>query len=151
MKKLLILLVEDSEEWINVILPLLEKEGHSIHVGMKYAEVTTRFSIEKYDLLIVDLALGPEPNNRDGVFLLEEAFLLGIPSVVITSHDSREMIEKANRFDAMRFISKKSFYPEEFKKQISQISELQSHEPTSEDKKLVRKLFDDLISGDPIS
>ena len=153
LKSLRVLLAEDESPWQHKIRKVLEQSGHTVEVVSSYAEAFAKFTAEAFDLTIVDLRLGPDIDNRDGVFLLEDAFAKGIPAIVITGHGTRDMIKQANRHDALRLMHKGSFDIAEFKQIVDVIARTtapDSHSPTPRETENVKELLRRLAAGKPI-
>jgi DNA-binding NtrC family response regulator len=153
MKNLQILVVEDTKEWREQIVSILNLNGYHINTAQNYTEAHGYLTKGGFDLLLVDINLGSNSENRDGIIILKDAFGRGIPSIVITAYGTRETIEKANVYAAVRFFHKQRFKPVEFLQSVEEIS--RSHnssfpKPTQREEKGLAELIRKLIAGEQI-
>ena len=114
-----VLIVEDNLDWQTVLIELLKEEEFSIKTALSYCEARSKLGTDTFDLIIIDLRLGPEEDNRDGMALVKDACGKGIPAIVVTGYGTRDMVEKANRYDALAVIHKSAFEEEVFKQAVN--------------------------------
>lgn len=80
-----ILIVEDDPRWQVVFKKILKREGHLFEAAAGYGEARTRIQTGRFDLAIVDLRLrSAQPNNTEGMKVVEEAYKNDILSIVVT-------------------------------------------------------------------
>jgi DNA-binding response OmpR family regulator len=125
-----ILLAEDDPGWQTTLSSVLVQQGYVVHIAPDYASAYDQFVSVAFDLIIVDLSLGPDSGNRDGVSLLEDAFRKGVPAIVVTGFGTPDMVKKANLFGVMRIMHKRAFSIEDFKHAISEVVSLAISKPT---------------------
>ena len=150
-KSIKILYAEDEPPWQKKIRRILETAGYIVEVASDYAVAHDKFTAESFDLIVIDLRLGPDVDNRDGQFLLEDAFKKGIPAIVITGYGTPNTIREAERLDALRFMHKGSFVIEEFRQAVQEVAaKSDPHIPTPQEtenlKKLLRRVIQAYIS-----
>lgn len=145
-----VLLVEDDPVWQQTLSQILQEKGCAFHIASTYSEALSKFTMGSFDLIVIDLKLGPEEDNRDGVGLLEDAYKKGIPAVVVTGYGTPAVIKKADRYDAMRVMHKGKFQIEEFERIVDKaISSAgpESFEPAVEDGEAINELLRKLAGG----
>lgn len=116
-----VLIVEDYEDWRDLLSGLLRREGHEVNgvatldEAQKYVDRT-----KDLDLAIVDIRLvETDKDNQDGMHLLahikEKQTFTRV--IMITGHGNMETQRKAFRkFQAFDFFRKEQFDSEEFRK-----------------------------------
>ena len=116
-----VLIVEDYEDWRDLLSGLLRREGHEVNAVETLTEAREAVDRTKdLDLAIVDIRLvETDESNEDGLHLLayvkeKQAFTRVI---MITGHGTMETQRKAFReFQAFDFFRKEQFDSEEFRK-----------------------------------
>ena len=146
-----ILLVEDDPAWQATLGEILQEKGCMVRIASSYGEALSRFVAESFDLVVIDLRLGPGEDNRDGVALLEDAYEKGIPAVVVTGYGTPDVVKKANRYDALRVMHKGKFRSEEFERIVDKViaatgSELSK--PTLQEVRDINDLLRKLARGE---
>ena len=147
------LLVEDDPEWQRQLAEILLELGYTVQTVSNYADARNRYVSATFDLIIADLRLGSELANRDGVFILEDAFTKGIPAVVVTGYGTRDMVRKADRYDVLKLVHKGAFDKEQFKQTVSEVVRISTSNavpPTLQQTKEVRQLLRKLDAGEII-
>jgi DNA-binding NtrC family response regulator len=125
-----ILLTEDDQGWQTTLSGVLVQEGYVVEIASDYAIAYDLFVSVAFDLIVVDLNLGPDSSNRDGVSLLEDTFRKGVPAIVVTGFGTPDMVKKANLYGVMRIMHKRAFDIEDFKHVVSEAVYLASSKPT---------------------
>jgi DNA-binding NtrC family response regulator len=114
MMQRVILIVDDND--INRLnLRLLLKDEYQVVEAGDTEQANTALAGHRVDLIVLDLALPPEPDNPEiGMRYLEELRREGtdIPVVVITGHDERKLATRARKAGALDFFAK-PFDPDE--------------------------------------
>jgi len=116
-----VLIVEDYEDWRNLLSGLLRREGHAVNAVATLDEARKHVDRTKdLDLAIIDIRLvETDKDNEDGMHLLahikkKQAFTRVI---MITGHGTMETQRKAFReFQAFDFFRKEQFDSEEFRR-----------------------------------
>lgn len=145
-----VLLVEDDPAWQEMLSAVVREKGCTIQVVSTYGEAFSKLAAESFDLMIIDLKLGPEEDNRDGVALVEDACKKGIPAAVVTGYGTPALIKKADRYDAIRVMHKGKFQIEEFKQIIDKVissAGSESFKPSVQDGKVINELLRKLARG----
>lgn len=146
-----ILLVEDDPAWQETLGEIIKEKGCTFQVVSSYGEAFDRFLTEAFDLVVIDLRLGPEENNRDGVALLQDAYEKGIPAVVVTGYGTPDVIKKADRYDALRVMHKGKFGIEQFKRVVDKVISATGSEPSKpapQEVKDINELLRKLVRGE---
>ncbi|HKI61736.1 MAG TPA: sigma-54 dependent transcriptional regulator [Mariprofundaceae bacterium] len=118
-------LVVDDNDINRLNLKLLLKDDYQILEAGDLEAADAMLSGNRVDLVVLDLALPPEPDNPEiGMAYLQQ---LGrespdTPVVVITGHDQRSLANKARKFGAKDFFGK-PFDPDEVKGTIDRTME----------------------------
>jgi len=99
-----ILIVDDEENIINSMTPILQDEGHIIFSGKTGEEALTFLSRNEVDLLILDVWLP----DADGIDLLEKIKVLypELSVIMISGHGSIDIAVKSTRMGAFDFLEK---------------------------------------------
>jgi len=116
-----VLIVEDYEDWRDLLSGLLRRAGHEVQAVSTLDDALEHIDITKdLDLAIVDIRLvETDESNEDGMHLLahikeKQAFTRVI---MITGHGTMETQRKAFReFQAFDFFRKEQFDSEEFRR-----------------------------------
>lgn len=131
-----VLIVEDYEDWRDLLSGLLRREGHEVTAVETLTEACKAVDrTSDLDLAIVDIRLvETDENNEDGMHLLayvkkKHAFTRVI---MITGHGTMETQRKAFReFQAFDFFRKEQFDSEEFRNAFREAIEQAIHERQS--------------------
>lgn len=123
-----ILIVEDFEDWRELLSGLLQREGHQVEAVSTLEQA--RSYIEKtadLDLAILDMRLvEADDTNQDGMRLLAEIRERQAPTrvIIITGHGTMETQRRAFReFHAFDFFRKEQFDSEEFRQGVQEAVE----------------------------
>jgi DNA-binding NtrC family response regulator len=103
-----VLIVDDQGPARHMIKSFLD-EMHDVHcieaASLKEAQI--KLALEAVDVALVDIRLGPSPENRDGHVLIKELYAVHrIPSIVITVLSEMHEIREAMRSGAYDYILK---------------------------------------------
>ena len=115
------LLVEDNKIWQETLNDILLDFKFEVDTSSVYVDALTKFESSTYDLIVIDLGLGPE-GNKDGLSLLEDAYRKGIPSIVVSGQATASDVKRAKRYDALRVFQKHNFKELEFKNILEKFS-----------------------------
>jgi len=112
--KAVVLVVDDND--INRLnLKLLLKDSYQVVEAGDIEQAEVRLASHRVDLLVLDLALPPEPDNPEiGMRYLKQFQQENpdIPVVVITGHEQRKLAARARKSGALGFFGK-PFDPDE--------------------------------------
>jgi len=114
-----ILVVEDDRVWRQIILGgELERAGYSVDTVTNLAEAIEKLESGSYHVVLTDISLDLEPENYDGVKLLQwirEKYPT-IKTLAISSRPvlgfKKEFFKK--RYGALEYIERKDFEPRQF-------------------------------------
>ncbi len=102
MPKKRILVVDDIKDWQSTLSGLLTDEGYDvIAVGDREAALEA-VEANKFDLAVIDIRLDEvDEDNTAGLDLAGEvkSVLVGLPVIIITGYEMRDMIERAMKPD----------------------------------------------------
>jgi DNA-binding NarL/FixJ family response regulator len=118
-----VLVVEDDVGWRSILAELLADAGYEARLCAGFGEALGCLRREKYDLAVIDLALGgsatvgaglrrrgPEEKDLEGYRLLASTRAAGIPTVVVSGVATPNRIERAYAEHAMfAFVEKQTF------------------------------------------
>ena len=123
-----ILVVEDREDWQEIVCDTILAEGHVPYPALSCQEALDILDRQKIDLAVIDLSLASslEPqSNQDGYRLLANQKMAGIPTIVVSGYANPALIEEAYaEFGLLACLEKQSFSRETF---LSTVAEAQSH------------------------
>ncbi|MDQ6996714.1 MAG: sigma-54 dependent transcriptional regulator [Mariprofundus sp.] len=146
-------LVVDDNDINRLNLKLLLKESYTILEAGDLDGADKALSGNRVDLVVLDLALPPEPDNPEiGMAYLKK---LGMespdtPVVVITGHDERALALRAQKMGALDFFGK-PFDPDEVKGTIDRSMEIhwQSMREQEMKRALETRVNNDLLGESP--
>jgi len=118
-----VLVVEDDVGWRSILAELLADAGYEAHLCAGFGEALGCLRREKYDLAVIDLALGgsatvsaglrgrgPAEKHLEGYRLLASTRAAGIPTVVVSGVATPNRIERAYAEHAIfAFVEKQTF------------------------------------------
>jgi hypothetical protein len=151
------LIVEDALNWVKQHQLALDELDFKTAVANDYAEALGLLRREHFDVAIIDLCLTTqsEPENLNGVFLLQYLSEKSVPVIVVTGHGPRKLVDKIyQNFEVFEILDKLSFNPEKFKEYVLQATSL--NKPAAPDAlekkkagsiKKIEVLVDELIHG----
>ncbi len=115
-----VILIVDDNDINRLNLRLLLKDAYTVVEAGDLEQADTMLTEHRVDLIVLDLALPPEPDNPEiGMCYLEQFGREGIdiPVVVITGHDERKLASRAQQAGALDFFAK-PFDPDEVRSTI---------------------------------
>lgn len=143
MMKSVILVVDDND--INRLnLKLLLKDSYQVVEAGDVEQAEAQLAAHRVDLLVLDLALPPEPDNPEiGMHYLEQFQQenSNIPVVVITGHEQRKLAARARKSGALGFFGK-PFDPDEVRGTIDAAMETRWQQVREQE---LARLVDDRI------
>lgn len=119
-----VLVVDDMEDWRNIIIDLIEQEGYKIKSANNYSEAKDLLSSNHFKLAIIDQRLkDSDPNNNDGMRLLNDINRdFDTKVIIISSYSDEHDIESAEKKkNFLKFIRKQEFDPFEFRSIIKKV------------------------------
>ena len=117
------LIVEDAPNWATQHQLALSELGFKTFVANDYAEALGLLRREQLEVAIIDLCLTThsEPDNLNGVFLLQGLAEKNIPVIIVTGHGPRKLVDRIyDDFGVFEVLDKLSFKPEKFKEYVLQ-------------------------------
>ncbi len=120
-----VVLVVDDNEINRLNIRLLLKDKYDVLEAGDVQEAEERLAGHRIDLIVLDLALPPEPDNPEiGMRYLQRlrSETPDTPVVVVTGHDERRLATRARRLGALDFFGK-PFDPDEVRDTIEQAME----------------------------
>jgi len=120
-----VVLVVDDNEINRLNIRLLLKDKYDVLEAGDISEAEAMLAGHRIDLVVLDLALPPEPDNPEiGMEYLQRLRkeTPDIPVVVVTGHDERRLATRARRLGALDFFGK-PFDPDEVRDTIEQAME----------------------------
>ncbi len=120
-----VVLVVDDNEINRLNIRLLLKDSYDVLEAGDVREAEAMLAGHRIDLVVLDLALPPEPDNPEiGMDYLQRlrCETPDIPVVVVTGHDERRLATRARRLGALNFFGK-PFDPDEVRDTIEQAME----------------------------
>ena len=115
-----VILIVDDNDINRLNLRLLLKDDYTIVEAGDLEQAEEKLAEHRVDLIVLDLALPPEPDNPEIGMRFLESFDqegLDIPIVVITGHDERKLAVRAQKAGALDFFAK-PFDPDEVRATI---------------------------------
>ncbi len=125
-----VVLVVDDNEINRLNLKLLLKDGYEVLEAGDLAQAEEQLAAHRVDLVVLDLALPPEPDNPDiGMRYLEQLHEDNpdVPVVVVTGHEQRKLAVRAKRAGAIGFFGK-PFDPDEVRAAIDAAMEARARQ-----------------------
>lgn len=132
------LIVEDAPNWATQHQLALSELGFKIFVANDYAEALGLLRREQFEVAIIDLCLTThsEPDNLNGVFLLQGLAEKNIPVIIVTGHGPRKLVDRIyDDFGVFEVLDKLSFKPEKFKEYVLQATNTSKPENGAASKK----------------
>lgn len=128
-----ILIVEDFGDWRDLLVGLLQREGHAVEAVSTAQEARDYIkNVQQLDLTILDIRLvETDDANEDGMQLLAEIHDQQpfTRVIMITGHGTMELQRRAFRqFHAFDFFRKEEFDSEEFRHAVREAVENAAHE-----------------------
>jgi CheY-like chemotaxis protein len=118
-----ILVVENEPDWRASLTDSIANENYSIKIAADYATACDILAQTYFKLAILDLSLNGDPQNRDGLKLLEHIDELNLDTrvIIVTGHgdeEDRRVARRSPRFEQM--IDKGGFSVSNFRKLVHQ-------------------------------
>lgn len=102
-----ILIVDDSDDWRDLLEASLRRYSYQVETAADLEEAVQKLDRARIELVIVDLRLDPaDEDNRDGMKLLAELNKRSINALVVTGIGTTQLKEQAVSFEAITFIEK---------------------------------------------
>jgi len=121
-----ILVVDDMENWQDLLTSILRDEGYLVHAASTYSEANTILQEQSPHLAVIDIRLvDADETNVDGLRLLDEIDREGTMGVIIiTGYGIVEHVRTALRKRVVvDFIEKQSFNSQGFKEVVGKTIE----------------------------
>lgn len=124
--KRMALVVEDDVHWAHETFQwALEEEGIQVVVAHSYGEAVEKletFSFD-FDLLVLDISLSDDPEDRDGMKVLHKVAdsRRGTPVIMVSGRGAKGMkTESLGRLGVVRYMKKEEFDLREFRNVVRQ-------------------------------
>ena len=147
-----ILVVEDRSDWRNRLRVILEHEHYDVQTATGYGEALGKLRNEFFHLVVLDLGLNPaDEKNRDGEVLLIDIYERRIPTIIVTGHDTTELVKKIYKeYDVFSVLGKGNFDATNFRELVQKAIVLKEkiqikEELTSEQKNRFQESTRELI------
>lgn len=117
------LIVEDAANWATQHQLALSELGFKTMVANDYAEASGLLRREQFAIAVIDLCLitHAEPENLNGIFLLQALAEKNIPVIIVTGHGPRKLVDRIyDDFGVFEVLDKLAFKPEKFKEYVLQ-------------------------------
>ncbi len=114
-----VLLVEDKENWQEIMGEILQSKGYVVEIAAGYGEALGKLRREDFALAVVDLSLPTASKRRNlyGILLLENIVDKGIPVIVVTGYGVPELIDELYKeYGVFIILDKETFPPDRFAK-----------------------------------
>lgn len=117
-----ILIVDDQENWRNILKTILTGKNRYLKEAGTYTEAETYLNQERFDLVVLDIRLQDEERYNVGGLKLLEVVKFRMPNakIVVLTGYYPDTVEKAPK-SANAFFSKKNFTSHKFKRKIEQL------------------------------
>ncbi len=99
-----VLLVDDEPAFQRLGGAFLRTLGHEVDLAGDGEQALARFSAQRPDLVLLDLAMPPSMDPEQGLALIPQ--LAGVPVIVLTGHGQHELALRAAALGAWDFITK---------------------------------------------
>ncbi|MBN1483814.1 MAG: response regulator [Chloroflexia bacterium] len=122
------LVIEDESNWQETLVGILQKSDYVVDVASRFEEAIARIEDDNYDLMVVDLKLGPL-SPQEGMELLGEIRRLTQEAelIVVSGWDTSERVRDAfARYRVLDFLMKGQFKPEQFQEAIRRAEGVQN-------------------------
>jgi len=150
------LIVEDASNWVKQYQLSLNELRFKTTVANDYAEAQGLLRRERFEVAIIDLCLTThsEPENLNGIFLLQSLAEKNIPVIIVTGHGPRKLVDRIYQdFEVFEILDKLSFKPEKFKEYVVQAAVSGTLENGSAEKrksvsaKKIEAFIDEFVKG----
>jgi DNA-binding NtrC family response regulator len=116
-------MVENESDWWEAMTDALADQEYSIRIANDYADACDALAGAYFKLVILDLSLNDDPNNRDGLELVKHIDELDLDTriIVVTGHgDEKDQLiaQRSPRF--VRMLHKDSFSVVSFREVVNQ-------------------------------
>jgi CheY-like chemotaxis protein len=118
-----ILVVEDDPSWQGLYEEVLTGRGYLVEPAESLAEALEALDRRFYHVAIVDLRLGQDPKNRDGLKVLEHISELdeGTAAIVVSAYSEVSMFDEFRRYGVFGLAEKPSSIPVETLRELERL------------------------------
>jgi len=106
MKKKKIAIIEDDRNVLNLLKVILKDEGYEVYGAPTGIEIVNQLVNEKPDLIILDLMLPLLPGEKVIDTFQQKDVITGVPVIVISGKEEKEIKESAKEIGAVAYIKK---------------------------------------------
>lgn len=124
-RRIRVLVMEDSEQWQDILLENLKGAGHQVDLAETISRAKDLLREQFYHLLILDISLsggvGPNVDGMDLLAELEHAGLTDEVKIIMVTGYPEHMREAFQRYKVSDFIDKRSFDEQAFSAYIENL------------------------------
>lgn len=129
------LVVDDDQKWRDTFVDIMQSERLSVVSAANYAEATHAFATKRFKLAVLDKRLvDADPENRDGLRLLEDIDKAGLETkvIIVTGYGTKQDEQAAKQSSRLLdFMDKKEFNLSRFRELVRQtVEDTEPGQPT---------------------
>ena len=106
MKKKKVAIIEDDRNNLNLLKVILKDEGYEVYGAPTGIEIVNQLVNKKPDLIILDLMLPLLPGEKVIDAFQQKDVITGVPVIVISGKEEKEIKESAKEIGAVAYIKK---------------------------------------------
>jgi len=106
MRKKKVAIIEDDRNVLNLLKVILKDEGYEVYGAPTGIEIVNQLVNEKPDLIILDLMLPLLPGEKVIDTFQQKDVITGVPVIVISGKEEKEIKESAKEIGAVAYIKK---------------------------------------------
>lgn len=129
--RLSVLVVDDSENWLDMLRFILEDEGYDVRVATTVEEASILLASHDFSLAIVDIRLNEgDAEDIQGFEVLGQIKRtdMNVPVIVLTSHGTIPLVRKAfKEFGVIDFLEKQALDSQELRN-LAQVAKASARE-----------------------
>jgi DNA-binding NarL/FixJ family response regulator len=118
------LVIEDDFSWQEILTEILRDYGLAVDVVASLEAASVQMRAEAHSLAVVDLSLGNDPHNQDGLRALDglRRFDPGCKSILLTGFATVELaVSSITEYGALTCLRKETFQRSEFQELVQRI------------------------------
>ena len=152
-----VLIVEDDEEWQEILRVDIEALGHEAKIVRRRRHALKELEQQVPDLVVLDLVLDQDSvKYAEGMEVLSRVVAQDTPVIIVSAFGTVALVDRAFReYGVIAFIDKKRYDPSEFKDIVQKVigSSEQPLSPEDQEKvaELKKRFLERIRSGEPIA